>query len=144
MYYQTNQHICTNTRALTEICSWPALEEAPAISTPRVPWCGQDRLDLLLILKEGVQHRRRKLTALHRTQCNERIRRFHEHRRQRLDTPKSKEIKKLLQPVILNSPHATLRASKLLSKRHPDTIDVRMKCDTGDGTHNSGLTQSHG
>jgi hypothetical protein len=89
------------------------------ISTPCVPWCGQDRLDLLLTLKEGVQHRRRKLTELHRAQCNERIRWFHEHRRQRLDTPKSKEIKKLLQPVILNSSHATLRASKLLSKRHP-------------------------
>ena len=27
------------------------------------------------------------------------------------------------------SPHVTLKASKLLSKRHPDTIDVRMKCD---------------
>jgi hypothetical protein len=63
---------------------------------------------LLLILREGVQHRRRKLTVLYRAQFNERIRRFHEHRRQRLDTPKSKEIEKLLQPAIL---------------------DVRMKCD---------------
>ncbi len=99
------------------------------ISTPRVPWCGQVRLDLLLILKEGVQYRLRKLTVLHRVQCNERIRGFHEHSHQRLDTPKSKEIKKLLQLVKLNSPHTTLRTSKLLSKRHPDTIDVRMKCD---------------
>jgi hypothetical protein len=99
------------------------------ISTPCVPWCDQDRLDLLLILKEGVQHRRRKLTELHRAQCNERIRRFHEPRHQRLDTPKSKEIKKLLQPVILNSPHTTSSVSKLLSKRHPETIYVRMKCD---------------
>jgi hypothetical protein len=50
-------------------------------------------------------------------------------RHQRLDTPKSKEIKKLLQPVILYSPHTTPRECKSLSKRHPDTIYVRMMCD---------------
>ncbi len=54
--------------ALTEICSWPALEEAQAISTPRVPWCGQDTLDLLLTLKEGAQHSFcNRLYLIHRT-----------------------------------------------------------------------------
>jgi hypothetical protein len=73
--------------------------------------------------------RRTKTLKRHRRLVHRVSHGFHEHRRQPLDTPKSKEIKKLLQPVILNSPYATLRASKLLSKRHPDTIDVRMKCD---------------